>query len=380
MSRLDFVYFDAGGGHRAAATALQAAIAAEGRPWNIRLVSLQEVLDEIDVFRKLTGTRLQDIYNLLLRKGWTLGSPQLLRLMQRVIRLFHPQQVRLIARFFAQSQPDLVVSLIPNFGRALWEGLRQACPATPLVTILTDLADYPPHLWIEPGQDQYYICGADKAVQQAYAMGYKADRVFRVSGMIVHPRFYQAPPVDRARERAALALDPDLPTALLLFGGQGSPAMQQILERLQAANLSMQAIAVCGRNEALRRQLESRRWRFPLHVEGFTHAVPYFMQLADFFIGKPGPGSISEALAMQLPVIVERNAWTLPQERYNADWILEHEVGLVLSSFRRIAEAVAHLLSNDRLARFKQNAARIRNRAVFEIPPILERLLKKSGE
>ena len=68
------------------------------------------------------------------------------------------------------------------------------------------------------------------------------------------------------------------------------------------------------------------------------------MQTADFFIGKPGPGSVSEALAMHLPVIVERNAWTLPQERYNADWILEKEVGEVLSSFREIVPAVARLI------------------------------------
>ena len=58
------------------------------------------------------------------------------------------------------------------------------------------------------------------------------------------------------------------------------------------------------------------------------------MSLADFFIGKPGPGSISEAVAMGLPVIVERNTWTLPQERYNADWVLERNAGLVLPNFR----------------------------------------------
>ena len=60
---------------------------------------------------------------------------------------------------------------------------------------------------------------------------------------------------------------------------------------------------------------------FAMHVEGFTREVPRFMRLADFFIGKPGPGSISEAVAMGLPVIIERNHWTLPQERYNAEWV-----------------------------------------------------------
>ena len=71
-------------------------------------------------------------------------------------------------------------------------------------------------------------------------------------------------------------------------------------------------------------------------MEGFTSEIPYYMHLSDFFIGKPGPGSISEALAMQLPVIVERNAWTLPQERYNTEWIREKQVGVVLKSFRDI--------------------------------------------
>ena len=64
-----------------------------------------------------------------------------------------------------------------------------------------------------------------------------------------------------------------------------------------------------------------------MFVEGFTKEVPRYMQLADYFIGKPGPGSVSEALAMKLPVIVESNAWTLPQERYNGEWVRERASG-----------------------------------------------------
>jgi hypothetical protein len=96
VRQLDFIYFDAGGGHRAAANALRQVIEREGRPLRIRMVNLQEVLDEIDVFRKLTGLRLQDVYNLMLKKGWTLGSPQLTAGMHVVIRLFHRQQVKVL--------------------------------------------------------------------------------------------------------------------------------------------------------------------------------------------------------------------------------------------------------------------------------------------
>jgi UDP-N-acetylglucosamine:LPS N-acetylglucosamine transferase len=110
-------------------------------------------------------------------------------------------------------------------------------------------------------------------------------------------------------------------------------------------------------------------------VEGFTKEVPHYMRLSDFFIGKPGPGSISEALAMKLPVLVEKNAWTLPQERYNADWIVEKQTGIVLRNFRYIVQAVAELLQPENYRRFRAYAAAIENRAVFEIPDILDKIL-----
>src|SRR4051794_26380426 len=156
----------------------------QGRPVEIRLVHLQEILHEIDVFHKVTGLRLQDVYNALLKRGWTLGSPQLTAGMHLIIRLFHRKQVRLLERFWRQPDgPDLVVSLVPNFNRALRDALSRARPGVPLVTILPAPADSPPHFWIER-QDQYLICGSDKAVEQARKLGYPSDRIERVSGMI----------------------------------------------------------------------------------------------------------------------------------------------------------------------------------------------------
>jgi uncharacterized protein YcbK (DUF882 family) len=66
--RADLIFFDAGGGHRAAATALRHVMERDKGQWEIRMVNLQELLDSLDVFRKVTGLRLQDIYNLMLRK------------------------------------------------------------------------------------------------------------------------------------------------------------------------------------------------------------------------------------------------------------------------------------------------------------------------
>src|SRR2546422_140251 len=283
MKKIDLLFFDAGGGHRSAANALKEVIERQHRPWRISLVNLQEQLDELDVFRKVTGLRLEDCYNLLLNKGWTLGSPQLTRGMQWIIRLYHSRQVRVLEKVWRERQPDLLVSVVPNLNRAIFDSARNAVPGTPLVTILTDIA----------------------------------------------------------------------------------------------RSLDTQLISICGKNEKLAEKLRMLPRSTPMFVEGFTRQVPYYMRLADFFIGKPGPGSLSEALAMKLPVIVERNAWTLPQERYNAVWITDKGVGLVLPNFRGIAAAVAELLEPGNYARYRAAAEAQNNRAVFEIPDMLATILEK---
>lgn len=375
MPKLDFIFFDAGGGHRAAATALRQACSEQFPEWEIRLVNLQDVMDSLDIFRQTTGVRMQDMYNLILRKGWTLGSSQLLVAMHGMIRLYHPMQVRKLKAFWRRGAPDLAVSLIPNFNRPIFEALSRVSPKTKLITILTDFADYPPHFWMEK-QAQYFVCGTDHAERQALDLGHPRHRVFRASGMILHPRFYHAQNYDAAAERAKLGLRPDLPTALLLFGGYGSITMARIAQRLEASGLPLQLIFICGKNEKLKQMITGLNLRMPHFVEGFTAQIPYYMKLSDFFIGKPGPGSISEAIQMGLPVIVTRNSLTLPQERYNADWVLEKNLGLVLKSFKHIAPAVEELLSGKQLELFRHRAAAIENRAVFEIPQMLQQVLK----
>src|SRR5580698_7753744 len=231
MERLEFGFFDAGGGHRAAATALEMAIRAQQRPWEVQLTNLQELLDSIDILRKYAGIRIQDMYNTMLRNGWTLGSPQLMRVLQLVIRTYHRPTVRLLEAHWKETKPDMVVSFVPHFNRALGESFSRAFPGRPFVTVLTDLADYPPHFWIER-KPQYFVCGTEKAEAQAREMGHPDERIFRASGMILHPRFYEAPVENPVAERERLGLRANLPTGLMLFGGHGSKAMREIAERL----------------------------------------------------------------------------------------------------------------------------------------------------
>ena len=367
---VDLVYFNAGGGHRSAAVALDAVIREQARPWQVRLVNLFEVLDPRDVFRKTTGMKPESYYNARLKRGWTLGLAQELKIFQALIRLSHKSLTAQLARHWRKSKPDLVASLVPNFNRAMYQALAIARPRAPYVTVLTDFADLPPHFWIESHQAQHLICGTPRAVAQAYAAGYDERHVHATSGMIIRPDFYRGLQLERRSEMRKLGLDPDRLTGIVMFGGHGSIAMRRIAERLEDTQL----ILVCGHNTALAEQLRSMGGGAPRIVVGFTAHIRYFMQLSDFFIGKPGPGSISEAVQQGLPVIVVRNAWTMPQERYNADWVEENHTGVVLDSFKHIRSGVSALTA--RIDEYRAALKRVRNHAIFEIPEILEQILQ----
>jgi 1,2-diacylglycerol 3-beta-galactosyltransferase len=301
-----------------------------------------------------------------------------------LIRQTHSLQVSLLSRFWRSPRPNLVVSLIPHFNRAIFDGLRAADleagrPATPMATLMTDLADHPPHFWIEP-QRQHLICGTPTAADQALAIGYARNQIWQTSGMIVRPDFYRQPEIDLCAERTRRALSPERPTGLVMFGGYGSRAMLTIARRAAVTQSNVQLIFLCGHNETLRQRLTAMALPYPHFIEGFTSDVAGYMRLADFFIGKPGPGSISEALVMGLPLILVRNASTMVQERFNTEWVKRNHLGIILNSFAAIDQAIAAMTDRTQLTRMRAQVRRFENRALFELPGILGEILSMPSE
>jgi len=392
LRKLTIVFHQAGGGHRSAAEALKATLTSQADPWDVTLLDIQELLDPLDLIRRATGLRIQDTYNLILRKGWTRFTPQLLVILQLTIRLYHSPIVKALRAYWAQHPADLVLSVIPHFNREIAASLRPTRSQTkdgqtqdrqtqemkvPFVTLITDLADYPPHFWIER-ESEFIIAGSDRARQQALTIGLAPDHVFQTSGMILKPKFYEKIAVDRVAERKRLGLEADCPTGIVLFGGHGSQVMVDITKRLNESDSGVQLILICGHNQKLAAELQNLSTRKPIAVVGFAQNVEYYMALADFFIGKPGPGSISEALQLHLPVIVECNSKTLPQERYNAEWVTENGYGIVVPSFKQIAPAVQRLLESATFQEFRLKVNQYSNRALQEVPLILDKCAEHS--
>lgn len=372
--KIELVYFNAGGGHRSAALALQEVIAQKHPEWDVSLVNLFEVIDSERYFQKLTGFAPEDLYNLRLKKGWTRGLATELKIFQAMIRLTHTKLKIKIEKYWKERQPDLVVSLIPNFNKVMYESLRDACPGVPYVTILTDLADYPPNFWIEPDQEQSLICGTDRAALQAVEAGYRETQIAQVSGMILRPSFYQTVTIDRNARCEELGLNPHFPIGLVMFGGHGSTQMIKIAKDLS----HRQMIFVCGHNELLAKKIKALKPSVKHVVFGFTSEINLLMRLSDYFIGKPGPGSLSESIHMGLPVITFKNASTMPQERFNTTWVTEHQYGLVINKLRELSDAVEKMIAE--LPVFKAYVLATNNRAVFEVVSVLDQIMDSKSD
>jgi len=374
---------DAGGGHRSAAESLLAAAEAEGCPWRFQVVNLQEVLAPLDVLRRLTGLRIEEAYNALIQRQWTRLLVPVLRVLQWLIRRRRKPLGRLLARDLEGRRPALVVSLVPNFNAVIRDAVRQGAPSAAFWILLTDLADFPPRFWMVPGVDRV-IVGSERAVEQARELGLPEEAIARTSGMVLHPRFYPAGGTEvRKRVRAELGIEPEAFAVLLLFGGKGSREMEPLARALINTSADWHVVAICGHNPRLFDRLGRLEAASGgrLHRIGFTRRVAEYLSACDLLATKPGPGSLAEAFHARVPVVVTCNTRTIPQERYNARFVVERGLGLVVGSWREIPAAVADLARHpQRLEACRRNLEGLPpNRAVYEVLEIVRSQLQARG-
>ena len=362
---------DAGGGHRASANALLAAAATGEARFRLRAESLQAILGRLDPLRRLTGRSLESLYNSMVRRRRTRHLVPLLRGLQRGIRLLSGPLARQMAARLAAERPDLVVSMVPNFNAVVRDAVKRACPEVPFVVLLTDLADFPPHFWMEPGLDAVMVA-SEEAAAQARNLGLAPEAIVRTSGMVLHPRYHSDNGDGlRARVRREMGLKEDAFVVLLLFGGKGAPEILPLAQGILAEDHRWQVIAVCGDNPRLYERMAAVEAAAlgRLHRLGFTDRIPDLLAASDLLLTKPGPGSLAEAFHRRVPVVVPLDKQTIPQERFNAAFVKTHGLGVVVERWQEMPAVVRDLYrAPERLAAMRQALAALpENRAVFEV-------------
>lgn len=335
MKRAIFLMSDTGGGHRAAGRAIEAAL-------NIRYPGAFEAY-YVDVFREYTPPPMKyapEIYpkwvkHSITTYGWYFWVFD--RLMQ--LPLARNTLPTLIAedrvqKLVSDYQPDIIIVLHGAFSRFVVAARNKLKLDIPIITVITDLAK--PHVaWYHPGVDRC-LTPCEAAYRRGLKLGVPPAKL-RLVGHPAHPKFalYQGSKRDARRE---LNWAPDVPTAMLLGGGEGMGTLGEIAQAINARALDAQLAIICGRNEALRRKMQAVSWNQQTYVYGFVDNIEVMMRAADVLVTKAGPGTIAEAAISGLPMILSD---AIPfQESPNVGYVVENQAGV----FEPEPEEIARLL------------------------------------
>lgn len=254
-------------------------------------------------------------------------------------------------------------------------GKREGWFHAPILAIPTDFHAEPP--WVQREIDAYSV-GSEEAKSQLIAWGVAPNRVL-TCGIPVDPAFGLA--FDEPELHKALGLDARRPVVLVMGGGMGPAPLNEIVQSLELCGLPLQVLAVAGRDEAMRRQLEALRGKLALdlHCFGWSDNVPELMAAADLLVTKPGGLTIAEALATGLPMVLV-SPIPGPEERH-VRYLEERRVAVFAASTAEIPHVVFRLLSNsNELEEMRQRAHELgRADAAHAIAQVAQALLEKAS-
>ncbi len=204
----------------------------------------------------------------------------------------------------------------------------------------------------------------------------------RCYGLPIRPTFAR-PVASREGLRRELGLVEDLPAVLLMGGGEGMGPVGRIARAIAsrlaeggAGRPAGQMVVICGQNRKLRENLLAHPWPIPTRVLGFVRNMPEWMLACDCIVTKAGPGTIAEAMACGLPIIL--SGFIPGQEEGNVSYVLEHGVGVYSKAPPEIAETVARWFGPDRAERERmaEQARRLsRPQAAFRIVEEIARVM-----
>jgi 1,2-diacylglycerol 3-beta-galactosyltransferase len=332
--RILLLMSDTGGGHRAAALAIQAAL--ENR------YPGAYTFDMVDAFRYYTPTpfkhmpRLYPLWVNRAKHSWGTGyrisdGPHRSKL---VLDSFYLSWRRGFKRLFDEHPADTVVCVHSLFNRAAMRVLQDWSTRPAFITVVTDLIST--HAFWYNNKVDLCLVPTDEAYNRGLRAGMHRDQM-KVTGLPVHPDFI-AGLMDKQAARAELGWDANKLTVLVVSGGDAMGPLYKTVREINRKKLDIQLVVIAGRNAALKERLDACTWNQPTHIYPFTDKMAQMMAAADILVTKAGPATVSEACVAGLPMILSGH---VPgQEDGNVFHVVENGAGIYAPGPKLVAEAL----------------------------------------
>jgi 1,2-diacylglycerol 3-beta-galactosyltransferase len=330
-----FVVADTGGGHRAAARAVEEALDAH-YPGQFRPVQVDPLggPGSSPLLRWVVS-----LYGPSIRLApWTWGAVYYATDSARMVRFLHRTVLSLADRPLREAtealNPGVVVTFHPLVGRAA----ERARGTRPLVTVVTDLIT--PHaMWRAATGDR--IVPSASIRWRFHLDGVDSQEL----GLPIGAPFTRSTRRNRGDLRRRLGLRPDRFLVVVTGGGEGSGSLARRIDAILDHVPAVDVVAICGRNDRLRTRLEARH-NPRLHVTGFVDNMADWVRAADLVVGKAGPGTIAEATACGTPLLLTSH---VPgQEKGNTEFVVGAGAGVRVPTAKALVAEVTRLHADPR--------------------------------
>ena len=342
MRRLLFLIADTGGGHRAAATAVERQLT-ETSPGGFEITILDPFTSAKP--RVIGGTA--GLYGPITRHArWLWGGLYHTTNSRSAVALLENTVLRSVTDAVIEAvdllDPECVVSFHPLLNHISVRAVRSRTRRIPVMTVITDLVDI--HAaWACPEVDAVVV-PSPGGFDRCRRAGIPASRCHDL-GLAVDRRFTELPddPEGIAALRERLGMRTDGFAVLVCGGADGSGGIVKHARAIAAAALDVDVVVICGRNERARSALDGLRTATdrPVTVLGYVDNMAEWMRASDVVVSKAGPGTIAEALCCGLPLLL---VWYLPgQERGNVEWVVDIGAGRFVPRDDQLVDALAEL-------------------------------------
>ncbi len=362
--RILFLMSDTGGGHRAAAEAIAEALRRKyGDAAEVELV------DVFKAYSPFPWNYMPEFYPWLIshsKSSWGMGY-KLSNTQRRAKVLSRGMYVTVegrIKRMLREHPADVVVSVHSLLTPLAMQALNARETRPPFVVVITDLVST--HMFAYDLRADRTLVPTQPAYERGLAAGLRPDQM-RITGLPVHPRFTESLP-DKADARRSLGWNADLPTLLVVGGGEGMGPLYKTVRALNSRRLHCQIAIIAGRNKTLKERLDESHWNQPTHIYGFVNDMPRLMSASDVLVSKAGPSTVCEACITGLPMILYD---AIPgQETGNVEYVVENQAGVFAPTPREVADAAQAWLTEGEsgMRRRAENARKLgRPNAVWDI-------------
>jgi processive 1,2-diacylglycerol beta-glucosyltransferase len=345
----------AGAGHIRAAQALEKAFNQLEPTLEVRQVDVLDYTNKL--FRHLYSKAYIELVNKMPEvPGWMYDKLDKPWKNERRRLALDKLNTRPLVRLLRSYQPDFIVCT--HFLPAeivSWLRAKERLASRQAIVV----TDFDVHaMWLVHHYEQYFVA-IDEARVYLEALGIPVSKI-TVTGIPIDPVF--AKKKNRIEMRQKHGLDKERITIILSAGGFGVGSVEPLIASLKAIEHQIQVVAICGRNEELRKRLLKSSSNLAavgnllIHPVGYTQEMDEYMSASDIVLGKPGGLTTSEALAKGLAFVVVN---PIPgQEERNSDHLLEAGVAIRCNNLPTLSYKLNNLLAeSSRLVRM-QTASR----------------------